>query len=49
MTAQEMANYLMNEVDCDKLDFHGFDEDTNTFFVQDEDGNRFSVYVRQED
>jgi hypothetical protein len=49
MTAQEISDYLMNEVDCDTLTLQEIDEDTNTFFVQDTDGNRFRVHVRKED
>jgi len=49
MTANEVANYLMNEVDCDSMALQEFDEDTNTFYIQDYEGNRFSVYVRKED
>lgn len=49
MTAYEIATHLMDGVDYDGMVLHEFDEDTNTFYIQDTDGNRFSVCVRKED
>ena len=49
MTAGDVANHPMNGVDCDSMALQELDEDTNTFYVQDSEGNRFNVYVRKED